>query len=128
MAGLMEKLYKHEIVSPDASEKMLRLLGRNFWDEVAISQIPSHVFIASKNGAVNQSRSETILVMAPHGPYVFSITTKDLQDQSWTSNNEAWVLIRKLSRLLWNYYEPGSNWKPAMPVEGRSDGKPVEQE
>jgi beta-lactamase class A len=128
MAALMEKIYKHEIINHDASEKMLRLLGRNFWDEVAISQIPSKVFVASKNGAVNQSRSETLLVMAPHGPYVFSIITKNNEDQSWTSNNEAWVLIRKLSRLLWNYYEPSSSWTPSMPVEGRTDNKAVEQQ
>jgi beta-lactamase class A len=128
MAGLMEMMYRNQIINQQASEKMLRLLGRNFWDEVAISQIPSQVFVASKNGAVNQSRSETLLVMAPHGPYVFSIITKNNEDQGWTSGNEAWVLIRKLSKLLWNYYEPSSSWTPAMPVEGRTDNKAVEQQ
>ncbi|HEY0677129.1 MAG TPA: serine hydrolase [Chitinophagaceae bacterium] len=128
MAGLMEKIYRKSLISPKADEQMLRLLGRNFWDEVAISQIPSHVFVASKNGAVNQSRSETLLVMAPHGPYVFSVITKNLQDQSWSPNNEAWVLIRSLSKLLWNYYEPSSGWVSPMPVTGRADGKIVEQE
>jgi beta-lactamase class A len=128
MVALMEKIYKGEMIDAESSQKMLRLLGRNYWDEVAISQIPSHIFVASKNGAVNQSRSETLLVMAPHGPYIVSITTKDLQDQSWAPGNEAWVLIRKLSRLLWNYYESRSGFVPAMPVEGRKDGKPVEVE
>ena len=120
MAGLMELIYKRTVFEPALSEKMLRLLGRNYWDEVAISQIPPYVFVASKNGAVNQSRSETLLVMAPHGPYVFSIITKNLTDQGWNSNNEAWVLIRKLSRLLWNHYEPSSKWQPPTPVEGNN--------
>ncbi|MGB8194046.1 MAG: serine hydrolase [Chitinophagaceae bacterium] len=105
MAMLMEKIYTGDMISKTASEKMLRLLGRNYFDEVAISQIPSSVFVASKNGAVDQSRSETLLVMAPRGPYVFSITTKNNQDQSWTPDNEAWVLIRKLSKFLWEYYK-----------------------
>jgi beta-lactamase class A len=29
---------------------MLRLIGRNYWDEQGTSQIPSDVFVASKNG------------------------------------------------------------------------------
>lgn len=120
MAGLMELIYKRTLFEPTLSEKMLRLLGRNYWDEVAISQIPPYVFVASKNGAVNQSRSETLLVMAPHGPYIFSIITKNLKDQRWNSDNEAWVLTRKLSRLLWNHYERSSNWTPATPVEGNN--------
>jgi beta-lactamase class A len=128
MATLMEKIYKHEIINAEASERMLRLLGRNFFDEVAISQIPAYVFVACKHGSVNQSRSETLFVMAPHGPYVFSIITKDIQDQSWKSSNEAWVLIRKLSKLLWNYYEPRSTWTSTMPVEGRADANNDDKE
>jgi beta-lactamase class A len=111
MATLMEKIYRGEVINSKASEKMLRLLGRNYYDDNAISQIPPYIFVASKNGAVNQSRSETLLVMAPHGPYVFSITTKNLEDQSWAPSNEAWVLTRKLSSLLWHYFEPRSKWK-----------------
>lgn len=128
MAGLMEKIYKRELINAEASEKMLRLLGRNFFDEVGISQIPSYVFVASKHGSVNESRGETLFVMAPHGPYVFSIITKNIQDQSWRSNNEAWVLMRKLSKLLWNHYEPSSTWTSTMPVEGRPDANQADRE
>ncbi|MFT3826108.1 MAG: serine hydrolase [Chitinophagaceae bacterium] len=112
MATLLEKIYRGEVISKKAGEKMIRLLGRNYWDEVALSQIPPYVFTASKNGAVNQSRSETLLVAAPHGFYIFSVCTKDLQDASWTNSNEAWALERKLSALIWDYFEPHSNWKP----------------
>jgi beta-lactamase class A len=105
MVMLMEKIYKGEMINKEASQKMLRLLGRNYWDEVAISQIPSHVFVASKNGAVNQSRSETLLAMAPRGPYIFSVITKNIKDESWGENNEAWVMIRKLSKMLWEHYK-----------------------
>ena len=105
MVMLMEKIYNGEMINKEASQKMLRLLGRNYWDEVAISQIPPHVFVASKNGAVNQSRSETLLVMSPRGPYIFSIITKNIEDESWGENNEAWVMTRKLSKMLWEYYK-----------------------
>lgn len=112
MATLVEKISKGEIISPKASEKMLRLLSRNYDDENAISQIPPYVFIACKHGCVNQSRSETLFVMAPHGAYVFSIITKNQQDQSWQPSNEGWALARNLSSLLWHYFEPKSKWIP----------------
>lgn len=103
MAALMEKIYRGSIISDSMSKRMIRLLGRNFWDEQAISQIPSDVFVASKNGCVDASRSEVLLVMAKR-PYIFSIFTKNNKDIGWGDNNEAWVLAKKLSALLWQYY------------------------
>ena len=114
MGTLMEKIYRGEAVSKKSSEKMIRLLGRNYNDEQAIAEIPPYIFVASKNGCVNASRSEILLVMAPHGPYIFSVTTKNLTDQSWDNSNEAWVLTRRLSALCWNYFEPRSRWKPSL--------------
>jgi beta-lactamase class A len=119
MEGLFEKIYTGNMLSRKASERMLRLLGRDYWDEYALSQIPPYVFAACKGGAVDASRSETVLVMAPHGPYIFSVTTKNLKDTSWATGNEGWILARRLSRLLWNYYEPKSGWQPSMSVEGK---------
>ncbi len=107
MATLMEKIYRRQIISDSASDKMLRLLGRNYWDEQAIAQIPPDIFVASKNGAVDASRSEVLLVMAPGNPYIFCICTKNNKDISWSDDNEAWVLAKNLSKLLWKYY--GSN-------------------
>jgi beta-lactamase class A len=104
MALLMEKIYRRQIISDSASAKMLRLLGRNYWDEEAISQIPPHIFVASKNGAVDASRSEVLLVMAPGNPYLFCICTKNNKDTSWEGTNEAWMLAKNLSKLLWEYF------------------------
>lgn len=104
MATLFEKIYKKEIISDSISQRMLRLMGRDYWDEEAISQVPSGVFVAAKNGAVDESRSETLLVMAPKNPYLFSICTKNNTDKSWNQSNEAWTLARKLSALLWQYF------------------------
>lgn len=102
MATLMEKIVNREVISPAASEKMLRLLGRNYWDEEAISQIPSDVFIASKSGAVNASRSEVLFVNGKKARYVFCVCTNNNQDTSWEPGNEAWELTRKISKLLWD--------------------------
>ena len=104
MATLMEKIFKGEVVNKDRSFQMLRLLGRNYWDEQAISQIPPDVFIASKNGAVDESRSEVLLVNGRSTQYLFCVCTKNNKDQSWQNTNEAWTLTRKLSKITWDYF------------------------
>ena len=106
MAALLEKIYRKELFSDSSCIQMMRLLGRNYWDEEGLSQIPPTIEVFSKNGAVNASRSEVMLVNAPNNPYLFCIITKNNKDQSWNSNNEAWVLTKELSAMLWNYFEP----------------------
>ncbi|HEY0899308.1 MAG TPA: serine hydrolase [Sphingobacteriaceae bacterium] len=113
MASLLEKIRRGEAISAAASERMYRNLIRIYFDEQALSQIPPYVQVASKSGAVNEARSEVVLVNAPHGDYVFCIATKNQKDTSWNSSNEGWVMIRKLSALLWDHFEPGNDWNPA---------------
>lgn len=114
MAFLMMKIRKGEVISKAASERMYRLMTKGYYDENSLSQIPPYIHAAAKSGSVNESRSEIVLVNAPHGDYVFYVGTKNIKDQSWTPGNEAEQLIRKVAALLWNYFEPGSDWKPAV--------------
>ncbi len=106
MAAIFEAIYKKQNFGEESSTKMMRLLSRNYWDEEGLSQIPPTIEVFSKNGAVNASRSEVLLVNAPHHPFIVCIITKNNKDQSWGETNEAWVLTKKLSALLWNYFEP----------------------
>jgi len=105
MATMFEALANRTLMDATSSEKMIRLLGRNYWDEEALSQIPPDVFVASKNGAVNASRSEVVYVYGKNARYVFCICTKNNKDTSWELNNEGWELARKVSKLLWETYK-----------------------
>jgi beta-lactamase class A len=104
IVSILNRIVERKIFSPAASDRMLRLLNRQYWDEEALSQIPAGVFTADKNGALDHNRNEVIYVNGRH-PYLFSIFTRDNTDSSWTADNEAWVLTRKLSSLLWEYYK-----------------------
>lgn len=113
MASLFEQIYRYKVVSTKASDQMMRCLGRNYWDQdEAISQIPPTIEVFSKNGCVNASRSEAMIVNAPNNPYVFCIFTKNNKDVKWTHDNEAWTLARKISAFTWNYFEPKYKWSP----------------
>lgn len=113
MASLLVKMRNRELVSAAASDEMYRMMTNSFYTDYSLSQIPPYVQTAAKQGMVNESRSELVMVNAPGGDYVFYIATKINEDTSWKYDNEAYNLQRKVSAFLWNYFEPNSGWKPA---------------
>ncbi len=104
MADIFENIYNGQIISSATSEQMMRLLSKNFWDAEGLSQIPPTVAVFSKNGAVDASRNEVMLVNAKRNPYILSIYTKNNKDKSWNTGNEAWTLIREISKMVWERY------------------------
>ncbi|MGE6221546.1 serine hydrolase [Nubsella zeaxanthinifaciens] len=117
MATLLTLIREGKMISPAASERIYRNLIRIYFDKEALSEIPPYVQVASKSGAVNASRSEVVLVNAPHGDYVFCVITNNQKDVQWRYENEGEVLIRSLSKMLWNYFEPKSKWEPAKGMD-----------
>jgi beta-lactamase class A len=113
MAHLLTLIRGGKAVSSAASEEMYRSLTRSFWTGEALSQLPPTVQAASKQGSVDQSRSEVVLVNAPAGDYVFCVITKNQQDESMKPENEGYVLLRRVSALLWRHFEPRHPWSPA---------------
>jgi beta-lactamase class A len=117
MAELVVKIREGKVISPRASERIYRNLGRIYFDSQALSQIPPYIHTASKQGMIDQTKAEVVLVNAPSGDYVFCVITKNQKDERWAPDNEGYVLLRNVSRLLWNYFEPDSEWKPAVNSE-----------
>ncbi|MBJ7880863.1 serine hydrolase [Gelidibacter salicanalis] len=113
MASLLIKMRNRTLVDAAASDEMYRIMSNSFYTDYSVSQIPPHVQTAAKQGMVDQSRSELVMVNAPSGDYVFYIATKNNTDASWKFDNKAWKLQRTISSYLWKYFEPESDWKPA---------------
>jgi len=104
MARIFEDIVHRRIFDTAACDRMIRIMGRQYWDEEALSAIPPDVFVASKNGAVNASRSEVLYVNGPE-PYILSIFTRNNQDRSWGPENEAWEMTRKISGAVWAHHQ-----------------------
>lgn len=117
MAELLVLIREGRAVSRAASEEMYRHLTRVYWTGEALSQLPPWVQAASKQGTVNRSRSEVVLVNAPSGDYVFCVITRDQADEGWEASNEGYVLLRRVSALLWEHFEPAHPWRPAEGAE-----------
>ncbi len=118
MAGLLTRIREGRAVDVGASDAMYRTLTRSYWTGEALSQLPPWVQAASKQGTVSKSRSEVVLVNAPSGDYVFAVVTKNQRDESFAGTNEGYVLIRKLSALLWKTFEPAHPYS-APPTSSR---------
>ncbi|MCB0279157.1 MAG: serine hydrolase, partial [Calditrichaeota bacterium] len=91
-----------------------------YWRGEALSEIPPEIMTISKQGAVNQSRSEVVWVNAPHGAYVFCVITKNQEDSSWVYENAGFVLLRQISKLLWEHFEPDYHWQNNQSEKYRS--------
>lgn len=112
IAEMVVRIREGRAVSPAASAQMYRHLTRIHWVGEALSAIPPWVQAASKQGAVDRSRSEVVLVNAPSGDYVFAVITKKQQDMTYTPDNQGYTLIRRVSALLWNTFESKRRWNP----------------
>ena len=113
MSELLVRIRDGKAVNTAASHAMYRALTRIYWNGEALSRIPPWVQAASKQGAVDRSRSEVVLVNAPGGDYVFCIITKNQIDERYSDDNEGWVLHRAVSALLWKHFEPRHPFVPA---------------
>jgi beta-lactamase class A len=74
------------------------------------AEVPPVVWVGSKSGALNRSRSDNAIVASPNGMYILSIYTRENQDSSWKNSNEADTNIRKVSRLVYKHYNPNTKW------------------
>lgn len=117
IAEMVVRIREGKLVSPAASDQMYRHLTRIYWNDRALSQLPPWVQVASKQGMVSRSRAEVVLVNAPSGDYVFAVMTKEQSDTSESATNQGVALIRNVSRLLWQHFEPNHPWTPEAGAE-----------
>ena len=113
MAQMLVCVRDRALVSTAVDEEIARAMGRIYWDGEALASIPTAVATMSKQGAINASRSEVVLVHAPHGDYVFCLITNHQRDQSWGHSNPGFALLRDVSRIIWDHYEQGWPRPPA---------------
>lgn len=112
MARALVMIREGRAVSPRASQAMYRMLTNSYWKNAALSQIPPTVQAASKQGFVDRSRSEVLLVNAAGGDYVLAVITRNQADTSYTPQNEGTRLIQAVSRAVYEHFNPSDPWRP----------------
>ncbi len=86
----------------------LGMLKDQFYRETIPRYLPNggDQTVASKTGSLNAVRNDVALVAGKTGPMVISIFTWENQDQSWTVDNSAEMLIAKLAKVIVDAWSP----------------------
>lgn len=111
MNRLLELIHLRKAASPAGCEKMLRILGRQYWDDAIGASVPPHVQVCSKSGAINRSRSDSAIVYSSN-PYILTLYTDSQKDQRWSHENAGDRALLQVANLVWSHLHPGEPYTP----------------
>ena len=95
MIGLCEALHHKELVSPEASEAMLRHMYACDDKDKFPRFLPPGTKVAFKTGSVNASRTAAGIIECPRGPVAVCVLTDENDDQSWVSRQRRQPSLRR---------------------------------
>jgi beta-lactamase class A len=105
-SGLMA-LYPQDITQTECRQ-MLELLRGNRIDRLIELGVPEGTRIAHKNGWGAVTSADAGIVFSPGGDYVLSVYTYEPDtDNNGVGTIASWELIEEISRLTYNYFNPG---------------------
>lgn len=111
MARLIEMIRDGKAGSAASCDRMMRLLGHQYWDDGIAGQVPPGRCF-NKTGAIDGCRSDAAAVDSPKGTYILAIYTKDQADQRWSVANEGNAAIRTLAAMVWRHFDPDKTFTP----------------
>lgn len=99
MACLLEKIYKRELVSPEASDEMLSIMKHQHLRDRLPRFLPTGWEIAHKTGLLRKACHDVGIVFSPQGDYMICVLTS--HD---TTYKTAKRFIASLARITFDYY------------------------
>ncbi len=106
---LYERLYREELVSSEASRRMLEHLRHCEDDRKLKRGLPSGTKIAHKSGATSRVRCDAGLIESPGGPFVVCVLTGENEDRSWSDSNRAERLCGDIAQVAFEHFNPPRN-------------------
>lgn len=112
MAGILEAIDRCDLGDNALCARMIDIMEHQFWrngiphylEDADTTEVASHV--ANKTGSLNRVRNDVGIVYTKDGPIVIAAFTYDNQDQSWTPENEAELLIARMAKTLVSGWAP----------------------
>lgn len=99
MALFFKKLYKKEVVSPSASEKLINLLSDSQLNNRIPAKLPKELKIAHKTGELPQIRHDAGIVFLDNNPYLIVLMSQNL-----TYEDTAIELLANISKDIYTYF------------------------
>lgn len=101
---LLEKLYKGEMVSFEASEEMINLLTKAQVNDRIPAKLPKEVKVAHKTGELSRIRNDGGIVFLEGNPYLIVMMSKELKGEDQGVEN-----LAEVSRIVYDYYTSTSD-------------------
>ncbi len=119
LGGLVERLARGQAVGPKMDERMLAIMRRQHYTSGLDRYLPYElldasagkeptVSIASKSGSWDGVRNIVGLVESPRARYVVCLLSADCADGRAHPDNEAMVLLPRLSRAVFDRFGAGA--------------------
>lgn len=115
MLTLLERLHARELISTDASEKILGHLAACDDKSKLVRSLPKTVKAFHKTGAVSDCRTDAGIFLTPSGPIVMIVLTAKNQDTQWTEDNEAEKLCANIADTAYRWFHPPGSSEPIAP-------------
>jgi beta-lactamase class A len=112
MAGILEAIERCDLGDKVLCARMVDIMEHQFWrngiphylEDADTTEVASH--IANKTGSLDRVRNDVGVVYTKDGPIVVSVFTYDNEDQSWTPENEAELLIARMAKTIVGGWAP----------------------
>lgn len=114
-ASLFVRIAKGELISADASKKMLAILKQQHLNLMLTKYLPQYyldsdnfeeemIYVASKSGSMDACRNDGGIVSTPYGKYVIVLFHKNFHDAMYYPEHPATVFGARISRLIFDQY------------------------
>jgi beta-lactamase class A len=117
MAGLMERIYKGELVNREASEFMLDVLKHNKSRSRLRKGLPLGWEIGHKTGLLRRACHDAGIVFSPRGDYVIAVLTSESPNYTVAKN-----FISKVAKLTYKYYKIDADYAEVSREPGPGPG------
>lgn len=114
MVALLQKLYRRELVSKQASAAMIgHMLACRDTDKFR-RFLPSGTKLAHKTGSVSAARCDAGILFTPGGAVAMCVLTSDNQDKRWVQDNAGNRLCANVAAAVYRYYAAKGGAKPRV--------------
>ncbi len=114
-ASIFIRIAKGELVSKEASDKMLAICKQQHYNTMLTKSFPSYyidpdnyeeeiIYVASKSGSMDECRNDGGIISTPYGKYVIVLLNKNFSDMQYYPDHPATVFGSRVSRLILDQY------------------------
>ena len=114
MVGLLEKLYRKNLATPEACQEMLGHM-KKCDDATKLKRfLPEGIEVAHKTGSVSDVKTDAGILYLPSGPVAVCVLTAQNADTSFKADNAANILIGTIGKEVHDHFAQAPSATPRL--------------